>query len=89
MRRVAGEPMPQQADPIPEEVIERYQGMTKLQLIAEIQRWRRQCLADKKRWTTRLRQQIAYTNTWHGRYEVLRHENNKLRRKVREKVIEG
>jgi len=47
-----------------------------------------QCKADNERWTKRLLQQIAYTNTWHGKCEVLRNENNKLRKKLPKEVVE-
>lgn len=37
---------------------------------------------EAQRWRERYEHQRELTNVWHGRYEVLRHENNKLRRKL-------
>lgn len=48
----------------------------------EVEMWKRQRAADNNRWEQRWQRQVDYTNVWHGRYEVLRHENNKFRKKM-------
>lgn len=40
-------------------------------------------IAEIRRVRDRYERQVELTNIWHGRYEVLRHENNALRQKLK------